>query len=86
MVVKGDIPRGSIGARSSDMAERIMVTCTRQQLNILLAAFEVKIERMIVDGWTTAQLKEEYNAMLSRHMQDWQKGKEYLDSLEKKIG
>lgn len=68
------------------MTERIMVTCTRQQLNILLAALEVKIERMIADGWTAAQLKEDYDSMLSRHMEDWQKGKEYFNQLEKKVG
>ena len=63
------------------MTERIMVTCTKQQLNILLATLEVKIEKMIAEGWTVAQLKGEYDAMLLRQMKDWQKEKDYLNSL-----
>ena len=66
------------------MSERITIPCTRQQLSNLIAALDAKIERLIAEGWTVSQVKEEYNTMLSRQLNDWQKQKEYFDSLEKK--
>ena len=60
--------------------------CTKRALYDLLVELDAPIERMIADGWTAAQLKEDYDSMLSRHMEDWQKGKEYFNQLEKKVG
>ena len=52
----------------------------------LLVDLGAPIEKMITDGLTVAQLKVEYEDMLLRQMKDWQKEKEYLKSLEKKVG
>lgn len=63
------------------MAERILITCTKRQLRNLLGALDVKIQKMIADGWTVAQIEKEYNAMLSCQLKDWHKRKEYFNSL-----
>lgn len=47
----------------------------------LLASLDVQIEKMIADGWTVAQLREEYRAMLARQLRDWNLRKEYFNAI-----
>lgn len=58
----------------------------KREMYDLLVDLGAPIEKMITDGLTVAQLKVEYEDMLLRQMKDWQKEKEYLKSLEKKVG
>ncbi|MGI0019831.1 MAG: hypothetical protein ACREAY_05125 [Nitrososphaera sp.] len=55
--------------------------CTKQQMYDLLASLDVQIEKMIADGWTVAQLREEYRAMLARQLRDWNLRKEYFNAI-----
>jgi hypothetical protein len=55
--------------------------CTKQQMCDLLACLDVQIEKMIADGWTVAQLREEYRAMLARQLKDWNLRKEYFNAI-----
>lgn len=55
--------------------------CTEEQMYDLLACLDVPIEKMIADGWTVAQLREEYRAMLTQQLRDWNMRKEYFNTI-----
>ena len=55
--------------------------CTKQQMYDLLACLDVPIEKMIADGWTVSDLRNEYRTMLARQLKDWRQGKDYFNSL-----
>lgn len=55
--------------------------CTKEQMYDLLACLDVQIEKMVADGWTVAQLREEYRATLTRQLKDWNMREEYFNTI-----